>query len=288
MDHLIDFRSIVREDAVALSPSGRYLAYTLRLEKKSKFRHIEWFGSGAPRIADSAQLWVTDLYEKRSFAPHAEDARSWSGAWSPAEDRLAFLSDKEGVAQLWLWEAENDDVSRLSDVPFFSATSSPPLQWSLDGKRIFAAVFQGDWTPGKEVWRVPLPRLGETSPDELTVEVFRSPDQGGRFFTDAQLEHNLPDLAVLDLASGEVQRILSSTSLDIFVASPDGNYVAIQGIAEFSAEGERNSSLRIIPAYGGAPRVLSEALTFGRGGRHEPVWAPNSDWIGRRQNRNSL
>lgn len=59
----------------------------------------------------------------------------YAAALSPAGDRLAFVSDRSGTYQVWLYDASTDGATPLTDV-----AESPVFwpRWSPDGKRIVA------------------------------------------------------------------------------------------------------------------------------------------------------
>jgi Tol biopolymer transport system component len=69
------------------------------------------------------------------------DSNEWGPAWSPNGTRIAFNSDREGIPQVFVMNADGTGVERLSDV------EGEYPAWSPDGSRIAFASYVGGTTP---------------------------------------------------------------------------------------------------------------------------------------------
>jgi len=69
------------------------------------------------------------------------DSNEWGPAWSPDGSRIAFNSDREGMPQVYVMNADGSGLRRLSD-----SWGEYPA-WSPDGSRITFASFVGGTTP---------------------------------------------------------------------------------------------------------------------------------------------
>ncbi|WP_062110052.1 S9 family peptidase [Bacillus niameyensis] len=91
---------------------------------------------GVSDEVDGFTQWVCHVETGEAFPVVPEATSSWSGTWSPDGKILAFFSDLNGKAQLWLWNSESQSISLASDAivrPFFGFEK--PI-WTPDGQSI--------------------------------------------------------------------------------------------------------------------------------------------------------
>jgi TolB protein len=82
---------------------------------------------------------LAELYE---FWQDRNFKNSREPAWSPDGSSIAFVSDKEGNFEIYIWEIERDQAQRLTHDPGNDRHPS----WSPDGKHIvFASDRSGNW-----------------------------------------------------------------------------------------------------------------------------------------------
>jgi Tol biopolymer transport system component len=85
------------------------------------------------------------LLAGRGERPHdltnTPESDEWGPAWSPDGRRIAFSSDREGMPQIFVMDADGGNVRRLSDVEGEYPT------WSPDGEWIAFASYVGGTTP---------------------------------------------------------------------------------------------------------------------------------------------
>ena len=150
-----------------ISPDGRRLAYALQ----DRSRRI------APKLRGplcSTPIWCAhpvDRLRLRVLEVGSGAARnltegrgtSWGPAWSPDGCRLAFYSDRAGVARVWIWEAATGELREL-----VGAAARPVYGFDLparttDGRKILVKSLPEGVSPGDaDAWADrATPRGGE-------------------------------------------------------------------------------------------------------------------------------
>ena len=121
-EDLVKLRSV---GAVALSPEGHHLAYTVTMFDEP----------GRPY----AQLWIMDLATEKSIRVGGEKDRGSGPVWSPDGKVLAFVGKQGERHGLMIAKAEGSDVTELVS-PEGSNSPLPgmgnQISWSPDGKQI--------------------------------------------------------------------------------------------------------------------------------------------------------
>lgn len=116
----------------SVSPDGRLLAFTLAPVGRAE----ETLSKGVSSEAAGCSLWMYDLNNNTRIEIISDPNRSsWSGVWSPVDNRLAFFCDVDGEAGLWLWAKETGAIRVSKQIlrPFFGFES--PV-WTPDGRYI--------------------------------------------------------------------------------------------------------------------------------------------------------
>lgn len=103
---------------LALSPDGTRVAFTV-----TEPVH------GATR---ARSIWVLDVGNGRARQLTFSGRSDSSPRWSPDGRSIAFLSDREGVAQLYLLPMNGGEAEKLTD----RKDRITEFRWSLDGRRI--------------------------------------------------------------------------------------------------------------------------------------------------------
>jgi dipeptidyl aminopeptidase/acylaminoacyl peptidase len=261
----------------AISPDGRYVAWTLTLRNKDNTasRNSEIYLLDLSRLGAVAQklsAWKT---------PHAEH----SLAWSPDSKQIAFLSDfeKEGQLELYVQPVSGSGAAprRITNLTGFLQTP----RWSPDGAKI-AMLFTenapraaGPLEPStkdagvveehiyEQRLTVVNPRSGEAKPitpaDTYVYEYDWAPDSDLVAYTASQGNGDnnwwIARLYTVAASTGEVHQVHKP---DLQIAnprwSPDGREIAfISGI--MSDEGSVGGDIFSVPAAtsGAAPHNLT-------------------------------
>jgi TolB protein len=171
-----------QEDAPALSPDGKRIAYTSYETGVPKLWLANVNGGQAARAntsfsyagsADAGPSWaptsdrlvfvstnsgVASLYQftvsdAQVRLLRSDQNASVEPAWSPDGNRIAFASDRGGATGLYLLDLTSGSLTRLTEGP---ATSGQPT-WLPDGRLVYVT-----WLGG-------VPRLGWLDPAEPNV-----------------------------------------------------------------------------------------------------------------------
>src|SRR5262245_13701817 len=245
-----DFLKLRSVAAVALSPDGSRIAYTVE--------HND--GPGRPY----QQLWIASVVDGRAVRVGAEEDRSSDPQWSPDGRQIAFtgsVAGKKGLAVV------NADGSGLRFIAGTVGTNSPltfegnPLAWSPDSKRIaFVSA-----TPGPET------ELASGDPVVITRYKYK-PDysEGETRFGDNRRRH----IFVVDAAGGAARALTPTSgpfeehSIDW---SPDGQEIAFVSNREPDPDLFYNADLFVLRVADGSVR----RLTATEHAEFQPRWSPD-------------
>ena len=259
----------------ALSPDGRYLAWSVTLKNKDNTQ------------SPNSEIWLLDRTKNSSAptkltvwkTPHAEHGI----AWSPDSRQIAFLSDAEKPGQYELYvqsaASQSSAARRLTNLTGFLAAPA----WAPDASKI-ALLFTenapraaGPLDPAtkdaglveEHIYEQRLtlvdPRSGDakpiTAPDTYVYEYDWAPSSDRLAYTASpgSGDNNwwIARLYTIVAATGSVSEI-HKPALQIAEPrwSPDGNQIAFIG-GLMSDEGSTGGDIYAVPATGGAVRDLT-------------------------------
>jgi len=139
----------------AWSPDGKTLAYVTDEGPGTDFSDLSY---GNLRIA----LFDLDA-NRRELLPHMDEGRNISPQWAPDGRSLAFVSNRTGIANIFLYEL-GGDVYQLTDL-FTGAQSatplSPALSWARDVDRLAFVYFEAQ---NNDVYTIQNPRSLKRAP----------------------------------------------------------------------------------------------------------------------------
>ena len=134
-----DMREFVRDERIAASPDGKWLAYSVQ-QKPSDFdlnqRHLP---SGTPSNCAGSHIFISD--REGQIYHVLSNGNTWRPTWSPDSKQLAFYSDVTGQAQLWTFNLELKNSRLVSQLPIKSLLF--PLDapsWYEDGQKLMIPV----------------------------------------------------------------------------------------------------------------------------------------------------
>lgn len=196
--------------------------------------------------------------------------------FSPDGTRIAFVSDRSGVKNLWVYRLSDGALRQVSQ-EWFRTPSAPA--WSRDGRSLIARKhYTSERTVGAgEIWRFPIDagqpeRLieGESAQKDVNEPVY-SADGNGIFFSkdthpdlefqyDRNVHQGLFSILRHDLQDGRQHIVISGAGGAVRpVPSPDGRWLAY--VKRIGLDHEALSSgLVLRDLRSGADRVLDDRL----------------------------
>ncbi len=221
------------------SPDGSRLAY-VSFEKKKPMIYVHSLASGQRRIVAN--------FKGSNSAP----------AWSPDGRKLAVVLSKDGNSQLYTVNAEGGGLLRLSQS---SGIDTEP-RFSADGSSIY---FTSDRGGSPQIYRIDAnggPAQRVTFEGSYNVSPRPSPD--GRTLAFIARREGRFQLAVMDLASRQVQVLTDSTKDESPSFAPNGRMILIA--TEIGGRG-------VLSAVSADGRI-KQRLTIAAGDVREPAWGP--------------
>lgn len=249
----------------AVSPDGSLVAFglqpTIYGAPGNARPSVLVLPTGAPRRLNGAEVYVAPVAPARASADAAHDpgagragaarcltpgwGTSWGPAWSPDGRRLAFCSDRNGTAQVWVWKRPEDDATadagdhqdpaagaaRLAcEQPVTMRWGYEGLRWLPDGRRLVAKLRPPGSDPYADAQRAKAARTGRlagaTGERDVWVSPPPPPEHGvGRGGASAP-DLSRGDLASIDVDSGSAHRIGVGFVPRLVAVSPDGAAIA--------------------------------------------------------------
>jgi TolB protein len=223
----------------AWSPDGSRLAY-VSFDRKKPVVVVQNLAQGTTRVLAN--------YRGNNSAP----------AWSPDGRYLAVALSKDGLTQIYRIPAAGGDAERLTES---SGIDTQP-NYSPDGQWI---AFTSDRGGSPQVYRMPATggsaqRL--TFEGSYNVGPRYSPD--GRFLAFVQRDASRYRIAVMELATGQLQTLTDGTLDDSPSFAPNGKMILYE--AQVAGRGQ-------LAAVSGDGRVR-QRLSSAAGDVQDPSWGP--------------
>jgi dipeptidyl aminopeptidase/acylaminoacyl peptidase len=278
-----DFETLI---PISLSPQGDWIAYAVRDPHKSELGGpAEYARTGVPAYAKSAKLYILNLRTRETHSLKESGSADWAPAWSPDGRSLAFLSDRDGSGQakVWLWEEATGKLRKLSDV----AVRATTLEWMPGSQQLATTVLPSGMTP--ETYARHVLQLGDASAEaetgqqqDATVRVYRAGSKQVPGAPAAQsnpwsLEGYLADLALIDITTSEVQRLVSGKLVAKYVPSPSGSDIAFASPTRFEKPGAQQIlwNLFVVTMAGHRMRAMASDIRMEYAGASFS-WSPDS------------
>jgi len=243
VEDVLSVREFADREQLDVSPDGKLVAYALidprRAAELTQTDHSGLFSpSGVPLGHRGADVVVADTRSGATRNLTNAHGSSWGPVWAPSGRWLAFYSDRDGAARLWLWDRKRDVLRRVSKALVHTFFGFEQVRWSPDGRRILVKLMPagltltaarrlaGDSVSGRHA----LPARGAltarvftTSQDATRTQgpALQSIDTVPSFFN-----ASLADLALADVATGRERRIVRRVRPMAYRFSPDGARIA--------------------------------------------------------------
>lgn len=228
---------------IDLSPDGAFVAYTVRDETRrttetdARFRTFS--RSGVSSFAGQGNdVYVTDTTTGATQNVTNGKGTSWTASWSPDGVTLAFYSDRDGAARIWLWNRISQKLRRLSESIARPLFANEKILWTPDGKSILVKLLPENTTIEKAAELLTAGAVKEKNEKAsgATVYLYRStPNESGEnikltaALDDAihLFNRGLADFAAIDAASGKVERLARNVYIRGYRLAPTGDAIAL-------------------------------------------------------------
>lgn len=280
---------------ITVSHDGRYLAYVWEDPAKSipEAKMIRsssggrFLSTGAPWLS-SPIITVRDLQSGIDTVIHGANS-AWAPAWSPTSDTLAFMSDRDGTAGLWVWSPTGHGAARRITATPLTTAYYGGISWTSNGRSIvLASPWQAFAEAKLHTRRTEGPKLANTN--AVDVEVQRSGFRAGNLNQDgagkalSTTVNKLPGfesaLVRVDLDNGTAHVLASGTGVDWMQPSPDGRWIAYTTLSDYERPGGRRYQsyydLWIQPLSGGVRQKLAADVPLNLRGPLGISWSPDS------------
>jgi dipeptidyl aminopeptidase/acylaminoacyl peptidase len=262
--------SLKRAGAPAISPDGRWIAYTVR--------RANWDDN-----AYETDVWMADVRSGATRQLTAGQKSSSSPAWSPDGSRLAFISDRTDKRQIYLINPHAGEAEALTSVDEGVAN----FAWSPDGTRIaytatepkLPRVAEREKKYGELEVIDQEPRMTRLfvidaaarttrtlTPESFVVGSFDWSPDGREIVFDHVIDSDpansgTADIAIVTVADAKMRDLVTQAGPDRHpVWSPDGSRVAFQSAMANPGFEYTNTVIATVPAAGGAVTVLTAAF----------------------------
>lgn len=212
------------------SPDGEWVAYTVVPEVPAEGEGpLGLLPSGAPARLAGAEIRVTRVADAHTVRVAPGEGTAWNPTWAPDGSRLAYCSDRGGVARLWVWEAASGHAQPACERPLGLAGEAPI--WAAGGRYLV-----GKWrSRAAEVMLAESTRRAPGDPDpagpSLQVWAYdpsappaEAQDAGGQ---GAHLPMLQADVGILDVTTGKLRIVMEDRPVGPLRGSPDGRRVAV-------------------------------------------------------------
>lgn len=283
---VLDIRSFGEISPVVLSPDGKWIAYSVLDNRRTKSESSDAFTRTGVISRSEGDVWISNT--ESGQARNLTEARgaNWQPSWSPNGRYLAFLSNRDGSGQakVWVWDAIQDELRSVSNLPI-RASRRDEIAWMPDSSKLLVATVPQGLSVEEYVRSVLGPnetqKREKQAADGATVAVYEGkPITPGSSFAPPPFnldEYSLHDLVLIDTASGQTEFVTRGKRIDRYLLSPDGSHVVYAVPERFYTAGswQRVYSLFNVDLETKKEElVASDVLLNG-----SLSWSPNSAYI---------
>jgi dipeptidyl aminopeptidase/acylaminoacyl peptidase len=270
---LNDLLSLPRVSDVQLAPDGNAVAYTV----------------ATPNVTTNdteTNLWVVDT-KQGNARQLTFSGRDRAARWSPDGRRIAFLSRRDGKAQVYMLSLDGGEARAVTHMPVDVET----LRWAPNGSTLVLSAVVDPDCRDDECLRTSAERRAAGKAVRLYdhwpvhsamqwVDGFRS-----HVFAVAADGSSVPR----DLTPGRDFDVPSRTSIDNSVdaadiaVSADSSQICFSAASGREPDGQSFLQLFVVPLEGGTPRQITQGATSNRA----PAYSPDGSFIAYRSQLNA-
>lgn len=233
---------------ISFSADGVWIAHTIFASDTIERGNSGLFTPTGVPLAEGArrrEATVTNHETDESFRLGSAKCSSWAPVWAPDGSKVAFYSDEGGDAGLWVWDANTKQSRRLSEATVRPLFGFELPCWSPDGEHLLVKILPegktlaemnelarrrparsdaaGEKTPAVTVQRVTPTNVkpSTTTPVNKDSEITAIPAKPTQ-----DISRYLVDLAIINVETGLVQRLVKNVAVRFFKFSPDGRHIS--------------------------------------------------------------
>ncbi len=267
----------------------QWLAYQLidmRRVMKRAGKYADLSPTGVPSLGAGGDIWLSNTRTGESRNLTNGKGSNWALSWSPNGKFLAFYSDRDGRAAIWLWDKAANQLRRVSRAiprPFIYGYDTP--NWTPDSRYLLVKVFPDDAT----FERLVSDNDDAQSANNVHVRIFQSTNDPSRADTPAtprsdaltaeEVSDFKADFALLDIINGALTTVSQGHAPAGYQLSPDGGKLAFLESKGVDAKGQPTFDLVVVSLPDQKTTVLASDLVQGSLGDRF-TWSPNRDLIG--------
>jgi dipeptidyl aminopeptidase/acylaminoacyl peptidase len=256
-----DLLGMYRVGDPQISPDGKWIAYTLGAVDKAANRTVR-------------NIWLAPVAggEPRQLTSGGRDLHA---RWSPDGKWLAFLSTRDGTAQVWLISLEGGEATKLTNL----STGADNVMWSPDGKWL---AFTSEVFPDCRDDACNEKRDAEREKSKVKARAY---DALLYRHWDAWEDGKRSHLFVISVAGGTPRDLTAGADYDVppvqrgsgedLAWSPDSKELCFTAVTDPVEAISTNGDLFVVPAGGGEIKKI----TTNGGFDGNPAYSPDGRWI---------
>ncbi len=281
----------VSRSPISISPDGEWIGSTGQLDETLPHTTDFYSLTGVP-LGDGDNRMQASLTNTRTGEVvifGGDKGSSWSPVWSPDGKKVAYYSDEDGEAGLWIWEKSSQRAQRIPGFIARPGMNYETAGWTSDSKRVVVKILRKGMTLAETNVAndadAPLHRFHKAGPNEPSVYVLRSEaakpaeksDKPDVPKEDPAKEARIEgDLAIVDIQTHQVSRIAERAQPFWYAFSPDDKYLAYTIWKGLEPNSQQHTfDLMLYNLSDGTTRVLSKKIRLSYGG-NELNWSPDS------------
>lgn len=275
------------ESSGRFSPDGQWVALSIAslTDAPDLGRNLAFSSTGVPGLPEAGLLRtrLAHLASGETVDLSDADSSTWGLSWSPDGRQLAYYSDKGGEAGIWIWDAATRQSRRLGDVIARPYGSFEIPRWMADGQRLLVKLLPKGMTLAEANRLLPkmtdlhriFPPAVNGKPMVVVLRSGKKTTEPSEMSSNTFLNGSLADLAVIDVRSGKIERIVKGKRIGNYQFSPDQKHVAYM-VPELGPQNRQLPlfELHIVTLGSGEHRILQRKIpvTYGK----EFNWSPDS------------
>ncbi len=288
IEEALRVRSFGQLVPVGLSPDGKWLAYTVQDNQRSRSVDLETYArTGVPSWSVGTDIWISNVENGETRNLTGGKGNNWLPVWSPNGLYLAFLSDRDGSghARVWIWDSTKNELGMITDLE----VRTNEIEWTFDSRKILVTTVPNGLSIEDYVRKTSSPvnerkRVVSAIPGSTAVlyhsSAASSADENSPKSDPWNLDMSLRDLVLVDVLNKKTSTIVQGKRIAEYRASPDGAHIAYTILKRFEKPGSQQIlfDIETIMLRGEQQRVVASGIRFDYDGAAFS-WSPNGSQL---------